>query len=544
MSDNYDTETQPLFKLLRTEAFRFIIVRYRHFSSVQRLQADLRQRFPDRPITTIDAALPAFDYRAFSQRYFTQTRGFFFIEHFDDVLKEQRDSLGQETREMAQHNERRRNITAGLNLRRDRLAQHPIALFVFIAGSAGELYAKTIMEKMPDLWSFRSLLMDLTYFPELSIDATAEALPMQSIKLSAINAEAEPQSNEELARLLRNLQETPDTETAYRLTLYPQIAERQTDLGLYHAALATLDEWQQQAGQNQALILIKKADLLTTLGELQTGLTLHQQALNLYRQENDLANISLCYERIGSIYIELGDLAQALIYFEQCLSLSKELYAANLNNEWFKHNLAIAYERLGNTQTALGDLAQALTYFEEFLRLGKELYAAYPNNVSFKNGLAIAHEKLGTTQKALGNLTQALAYFEQDLSLSQELYATYPSNMSFKHGVAIAYSKLGETKTAQGDLTQALTYFEEYLRLCKELYSAYPSDVSFKNSLALALANLGRLHLQLNQLDLTRDYFNRSQTLWAELVHSAPDFKAFQNHLAWVKQILAALSKL
>ena len=40
MLDNYDEETKPLFKLLKTEAFRFVIVRYNHFSFVQQLEID------------------------------------------------------------------------------------------------------------------------------------------------------------------------------------------------------------------------------------------------------------------------------------------------------------------------------------------------------------------------------------------------------------------------------------------------------------------------------------------------------------------------
>jgi hypothetical protein len=62
----------------------------------------------------------------------------------------------------------------------------------------------------------------------------------------------------------------------------------------------------------------------------------------------------------------------------------------------------MTFAELGETHTALGNLQQALTFFEDETRLFEELYAAYPANVSFKNGLAISYEKLGETHTALG----------------------------------------------------------------------------------------------------------------------------------------------
>ncbi len=55
----------------------------------------------------------------------------------------------------------------------------------------------------------------------------------------------------------------------------------------------------------------------------------------------------------------------------------------------FKNGLAISYQFLGITHTSLGNLDQALTFFENYNSLEKELYAAYPQNVAFKNSLAI-----------------------------------------------------------------------------------------------------------------------------------------------------------
>ena len=277
MSDNYVEETQPLFKLLRTEAFRFVIVRYNHYSFVEQLEKDLKRLFPKRPIKKVDAQ--KLDYTRISNAYFALKRGFFFIKNFDDVLKEERDSLNVETHQYAAQNERRRHITAGLNLRRDKLAKFPIALFVFVPASTGELYAKIIMEKMPDLWSFRSYILDLekdisTQRNVVQGDAiiVGKAKIIGKAGIGFINS-FNPIEQTELNRLLSLLEKTPKREIAYRLTLYPQIVDAAIETGDYERALLSLDEWEKNANESdKGTIWLKKGDVFTTIGNLDKSL--------------------------------------------------------------------------------------------------------------------------------------------------------------------------------------------------------------------------------------------------------------------------------
>jgi tetratricopeptide (TPR) repeat protein len=243
----------------------------------------------------------------------------------------------------------------------------------------------------------------------------------------------------------------------------------------------------------------------------------------------DQANYSLCvlYSRLGSTHTTLGNLSQALGYFEQFTQLMKELYDLYPDNVSFKNGLAISYEKLGETHSSLGNLSQALGYFEERSRLGKELYDLYPDNVSFKNGLAISYEKLGETHSSLGNLSQALGYYEKDAQLSKELYDLYPDNVSFKNGLAISYSKLGSTHGSLGNLSQALGYFEDETTLFEQLYDLYPDNVSFKNGLAISYEKLGSTHSSLGNLSQALGYYEQFTQLMKELYDLYPDNVSF-----------------
>ncbi len=105
----------------------------------------------------------------------------------------------------------------------------------------------------------------------------------------------------------------------------------------------------------------------------------------------------------------------------------KELYAAYPQNVSFKNGLAISYEKLGETHSDLGNLQQALTFFEDYNNLEKELYAAYPQNVSFKNGLALSYQWLGWfLEQKMGNAEKAQECYRASKDLLEELVSSFP----------------------------------------------------------------------------------------------------------------------
>jgi tetratricopeptide (TPR) repeat protein len=537
MSDNYEEETRPLFKLLRTPAFRFVIVCYNHYDSVKRLEHDLRQQFSERSFVRLD--VEKITYRDLSQSFAALDGGFLWLENFQSILTESRDSLGHERPEMAAENERRRNITAGLNLRRDLWALKPVALFVFVRSGGSDMYVRSIMEKMPDLWSFRSLIVDLQTSPEsvfIAPDLPADtALPIGKQTLP-------PEKQAELERLLHQLKQTPPTEAAYRLTLYPQITDLLEEQGDFYGALLLLRDWEQLAPEasQQVTIWQKKGKLLTLSGRVMEALDCYKKLSNYFdaslKQNPDDPNIkynlAISYEKLGETHTALGNLQQALAYFEQDIELSKELYAAHPQNVSFKNGLAISCEKLGDINTALGNLQQALTFFEQYNQLEKELYEAWPQNVSFKNNLAISCEKLGSTHTKVGNLQQALTFFEERSRLGRELYEAWPQNVSFKSGLAISYSKLGDTHMALGNLQQALAYFEQDIELSKELYEAYPQKVSFKDGLAISYSKLGDTYTALGNLQQALTFFEQYNQLERELYEAWPQNVSFKSGVA------------
>ncbi|MDZ7878443.1 MAG: tetratricopeptide repeat protein [Saprospiraceae bacterium] len=544
-NSNYTEETKPLFKLFKTEAFRFVVVRYNHYSFVQQLQKDLKTRFSDRPCHIANAK--DIDYTQLMKDYLGLGRGFFILEGFDDVLKE--DKVDKNSRpEVAANNYRRKDITIGLNLRRDKLAQHPIALIVCVPASADALYAKIMIKKMPDLWSFRSWMLDIE--GEISQELVknpfntegVSSLPKEAIEIES-DADFLTQKQKELTRLRASLANTPDNEIEYRLTLYPQVVDVEIEIGDYQSALDTLDAWETVAFEdNKDEIWLKKGDVLTTIGKIEQALLLFEKAKDAYTKADNKENLAVSLSRIGNTHAALGNLDKALQFYEDYSKLEKQLYESYPNNVSFKNGLAISYQYLGYTHAALGNLDKALQFYEDDAELTKQLYESYPNNVEFKNNLAISYSKLGETHAALGNLDKALQFYEDDAELTKQLYESYPNNVEFKNNLAISYSKLGSTHAALGNLDKALQFYEDYSKLEKQLYESYPNNVEFKNGLAISYAKLGVFSRDaIKDKTKARLYFKQAETLWLELVRDAPQYVEFQKFLGMVQEILKDL---
>ena len=506
--NNYIEETKPLFRLLRTPAFRFVLVRYNHHSLLQQLKQELKNRFSHRAIVEVDAE--KVHYRQLLDQYYQLEKGFFIIHNFRAILKNS-------------------DLYAGLNQRRDKLARYPIAIIAFIEPPSSEKYAREVMEKMPDLWSYRSMLLDL----KKAIERKAIEKPSSNfITISSLGGATKKEKEEELNRLLKIHRETDPKEVALLNNQYEQIVAIQKDLGLYREALLMIEKWLKIAElADKVNVLIEKGAIFTTIGQLDQALETFQEAKVLAKEE-DKYSLARVLERLGSTHSDLGQLDKALLFFEDYHQLSQELYEAFPQNVSFKNGLAIAYEKLGETHSALGQLDKALLFFEKDAQLSQELYEAFPQNVSFKNGLAIAYGKLGETHSALGQLDKALIFFEDCHQLFEELYEAFPQNVSFKNGLAIAYAKLGDTHSALGQLDKALLFFEQRSQLGKELYEAFPQNVSFKNGLAIAYERLGSTHSALGQLDKALLFFEQRSQLGKELYEAFPQNVSFKNGLA------------
>jgi tetratricopeptide (TPR) repeat protein len=109
----------------------------------------------------------------------------------------------------------------------------------------------------------------------------------------------------------------------------------------------------------------------------------------------------------------------------------------------FKSGLATSYEKLGDTHSAIGNLEQALKFFEDETYLFEQLYESYPLNVKFKNGFATAYAKLGVfARDHHQDIASAKSYFKQAEILWIELVRDAPQYVDYQKSLCMVQKDL------------------------------------------------------------------------------------------------------
>ena len=90
-----------------------------------------------------------------------------------------------------------------------------------------------------------------------------------------------------------------------------------------------------------------------------------------------------------------GDLKAAREYFEKSLKLREQLARQDPDNAQARRNLSISYEKLGTVSMQVGDLKAAREYFEKGLKLMEQLARQDPDSAGARRDLSVSYDKLG-----------------------------------------------------------------------------------------------------------------------------------------------------
>ncbi len=109
---------------------------------------------------------------------------------------------------------------------------------------------------------------------------------------------------------------------------------------------------------------------------------------------------------LGSVYSDLGDQQQALVYLEQALPLSRQVGD--------KGGEAVTLTNIGLVYSNLGDKQQALAYYEQSLPLRRQ--------VGDRFGEVVTRYNIAMVSEALGDLARAVAELEMVVALDEAIH--------------------------------------------------------------------------------------------------------------------------
>ena len=101
------------------------------------------------------------------------------------------------------------------------------------------------------------------------------------------------------------------------------------------------------------------------LGEVARAIEYHEQALTISREIGDRRGEGADLGSLGLAYSALGEVARAIEYYEQALTIAREIGDRRGEGAWLG-NLGLAY-------SALGEVARAIEYHQQALTIAREI---------------------------------------------------------------------------------------------------------------------------------------------------------------------------
>ena len=147
---------------------------------------------------------------------------------------------------------------------------------------------------------------------------------------------------------------------------------------------------------------------------------------------------------LGLAYSDLGEVVKAIGYYEQALSIAREIGNRSGEGAWLGN--------LGNAYSALGEVDKAIGYYEQALSIAR--------GIGDRHGEETWLGSLGNVYYLLGEVVKTIGYHEQALSIIREIGDRHGEG-SWLGNLGIAYHDLGEVVKAIGYCEQALSISRE-----------------------------------------------------------------------------------
>ena len=190
-----------------------------------------------------------------------------------------------------------------------------------------------------------------------------------------------------------------------------------------------------------ALILTKKGDILTALGNYEKSVDFLESSLDTYSQLNDTLSFTLAQASLGLNYIGQGKYPQA----ENVLLQSRKAFEGLPETEFYVDNVN---SNIALAQMALGRSNQAIAIYEELLHKDSAYFGVvHPKYLTSLINVGMAYNDIDDHNKAESYMLKAL-------TIVTDIYGEKSKNE------ASIYTNLGIIKREKGDFDAALNAFD------------------------------------------------------------------------------------
>jgi eukaryotic-like serine/threonine-protein kinase len=304
------------------------------------------------------------------------------------------------------------------------------------------------------------------------------------------------------------------------------VAARQRDLAL-RTIEGLIFEAQKLAEDKPGTLKLRKALLAKAL----EGLTEVARSADNARTID--SNTATAHERLGTIFVLLGDTKEARAQYEKFHALTRSLSEADPGDALAKERLADAHHQLGDVALKTGDTSAGKRHYDQSAEIFHGLVdaspvATGPRRLWCRRTLAVVLRKLGHVSVLLGDTATARTYFNQALKLNEELAEQAPQRHELydecQRERAIAHSTLGTFNLSRlGNAAAARDHYQKSLDYFQAWEAAHPGSVEAKHDLMVEYQNLAGVTEKLGEVPKALGHYEKARDLAEWLVKANPD---------------------
>lgn len=221
--------------------------------------------------------------------------------------------------------------------------------------------------------------------------------------------------------------------------------------------------------KNRAKVLSILGNAHTNLSNNRQALEYYEQALTIYRELGLEKGIGSVLNNVGLIRQDEGDCSGALKRFMEASDIFLKINEQNY--------LALSYTNIGNLYYTLGRYDKALDYLSKAVRIS-EISGDSTN-------MAMSYNNVGNVYLSLEDFAPALEFYNKALAINKSLNRIY--------GLSTSYNNIAMVYEGQGEYKLAL----EHNRLSIEL----SRRVNDNEGIVLSLVNTSNIYIALDEFE-------------------------------------------
>ena len=234
----------------------------------------------------------------------------------------------------------------------------------------------------------------------------------------------------------------------------------------------------------------------------------------LHKEKSEHDEIARSLNKIGLIYMNMGELEMSLKYYTESLEMREIVYKNQPYNRWIADSL----NNIGLVYMYMGNYDECLKYYDKSLEIRKIINRPYINQY-----IAKSLNNKGLVYMIMGKYDDSLKCYKESLEIRKTINLNQQDNIeiaNLSNNFGLLYMKMGE-------YNKSIEWYNESLEMRKRLFINQPNHPYIANS----LNNIGLFYLIKGEYDQSLEYLNKSLKMRRKIFKNQPDHPCIANSL-------------